>query len=50
MKVTAKATKKKIGVEQNGVSVEMWTILDVNIGRLKDLFNKVLMEGKMIED
>jgi len=44
------AMKKKKAVGPNEVPVEVWKILgDVSIGWLKDLFNKVLIEGKMPE-
>jgi hypothetical protein len=43
--------KNKKTVRLDEVPVEVWRILgDVSIGWLKDLFNKVLMEGKMPED
>jgi len=51
VKAAVTAKKKKKAVLPNGVPVKVWTILrDVIIGWLKDLFNKVLIEGKIPED
>jgi len=51
VKAAVRAMKKKKVVGPDGVSSEMWKILgDVSIGRLKDLFNKLLLEGKMPEE
>jgi len=46
-----KAMKKKKAVGPDGVPVEVWKMLgDVSIGWLKNLLNKILIEGKMPED
>ncbi|KAL4104538.1 hypothetical protein QTP88_019833 [Uroleucon formosanum] len=50
VKIAAKAMKKKKAVGPDGMPVEVWKILgNVSIRWLKDLFNKMLIEGKMPE-
>jgi len=50
-KAAMRAMKKKKAVGPDEVPAEVWKILgDASIGWLKDLFNKVLVDGKMPGD
>lgn len=51
VKVTVKTMKNNKAVEPDAVSMEMWKILEnISIGWFKNLFNTVIIKGKMPEN